>query len=321
MSNHPTIWALKIQPGGAEEGTNPYEFCKAQNPPIIGIGWGISEEFESAEEALKQHQTRDSHTDQWGNVKFPIRAMLKKASIGDLVWVNEGSEYALCRVKSDWKQVSSSATQNEDWIRNDIHNYRLADWRLVEPKFVPGYVKRYFSAPRIPTMARPDDGKNEPSKEYALTLFEKDPGNVGEVVDTSALSPKINNTTTETFFNILDPVETEDLVIDYLQSKGWHVVKSSTSKGQAGIECVLRRVDEEPETAYVQVKSGKGTIDVDEYVDLAHTSTVYLHQRHPPDSSPPDGINWIEPEKLKTYLRRNPGYIPDHTLLKLDVAL
>lgn len=321
MTNHPTIWSLKIQPGGAKEGADSYKFCKTHDPPIIGIGWGISEEFKSAEEALEHHRTRDNHTDRWGNVKFPIRAMIKKASIGDLVWVNEGSEYALCRIKSDWKQAPTSATQKEDWRKYDIRNYRLADWRLVEPKFVPGYVKRYFSAPRIPTMARPDDGKNEPSKEYALTLFEKDPDNIDEVVDLETLSPRIKSTTTETFFNILDPVETEDLVIDYLQSKGWHVVKSSTSKGQAGIECVLRRVAEEPETAYLQVKSGKKTVDVEEYVDLARTSTVYLHQRHPPDSSPPDGINWIEPKSLKTYLQRNPGYIPDHTLLKLNVAL
>lgn len=320
MTNHPTIWALKIQPGGAKKGTDPYEFCKTQDPPIIGMGWGISKDFESAEEALKQHHTRDN-TDQWGNVKFPIRAMLKKASIGDFVWVNEGSEYALCRIKSDWKQAPSSVTEKEDWIRHDIRNYRLADWRLVEPKFVPGYVKRYFSAPRIPTMARPDDGKNEPAKEYAHILFENDPDSIDEVVDISMLSTKIKETSTERFFNILDPVETEDLVIDYLQSEGWHVVKSSTSKGQAGIECVLRRVDETPETAYVQVKSGEKTINVDEYLNLASTSTVYLHQRHPPDTSSPDGITWIKPEKLKSYLRMNTGYIPDHTLLKLNVAL
>ena len=63
MTNHPTIWALKIQPGGAKKGTDPYEFCKTQDPPIIGMGWGISKDFESAEEALKQHHTRDN-TDQ-----------------------------------------------------------------------------------------------------------------------------------------------------------------------------------------------------------------------------------------------------------------
>ena len=170
-------------------------------------------------------------------------------------------------------------------------------------------------------MARPNDGKNNPAKEYAQILFENDPDSIGEVVDVSILSSKIEDTSTERFYKILDPVETEDLVIDYLQSDGWHVVKSSTSKGQAGIECVLRRVDEKPETAYVQVKSGKETINVDEYRELANISTVFLHQRHPPESSSPDGITWIKPEKLKTYLRRNTGYIPDHTLLKLNVAL
>ena len=101
MSSEPTIWALKIQPGAAESDTNPYEFCKNHVPAIIGIGWGLNEGYQGVEEALEEHRNQENHRDQWGNVKFPIRAMLKKASVGDLVWVNEQSEYApSCLVSS-----------------------------------------------------------------------------------------------------------------------------------------------------------------------------------------------------------------------------
>ena len=321
MSSELTIWALKIQPGAAEPDTNPYEFCKNHDPPIIGMGWGLKKGYQNAEEALEEHHTRENHRDQWENVKFPIRAMLKKASVEDLVWVNEESEYALCKIESDWKQHPDSSTSTDEWTRHDIHNYRIADWRIVDPRFVPGYVKRYYSAPRIPTMARPDGGKNEASKTYAQYLYERNPDEATEVLGLETISSKIQSTDITELFNLLDPIETEDIVIDYLQSKGWHVIKSSASKGQPGIECVLRRVNEEPESGYVQVKSGDATIAEEDYAELANDSTVYLHQRHPPTSASHDGVEWIKPEEVKTYLEEQPGYLPGHTLLKLGLAL
>jgi hypothetical protein len=321
MTDTLTVWALKIQPNSAEEATTPYEFCKNQSPPIIGTGWGLSERYDSVEAALERHRSEEN-TDQHGNVRFPIRAMLREVSVGDYVWVNEGSEYALCQVKSDWKQHPVTEREADEWTRNDIHNYRIADWEVIEPALVPGYVKRYFSAPRIPTMARPSGGKSDSAKRYVRELFRNEPSEVTDIVDLSEVSAIVEASAVSEVFDLLDPVETEDLVLDYLQSDGWHIVKSSTSRAQPGIECVLRRVkDHKPQFGYVQVKSGDATVDVDEYRELASTAIVYLHQYEAPSGDLPEDIRWIPPVKLRDYIVQHPGYLPSHTAFKLKLGL
>lgn len=321
MTDAPTIWGLKIQPNSAEEGTTPYEFCKNQSPPIIGTGWGLSERYDSVEAALECHKSK-GHTDQHGNVRFPIRAMLREVSVGDYIWVNEGSEYALCQVRSDWKQHPVNKHEGDEWTRNDIHNYRLADWEVIEPALVPGYVKRYFSAPRIPTMARPTGGKSESAKRYVGELFNDAPSEVTDIVDLGDVSSVVEGGKISELFSLLDPVETEDLVLDYLQSNGWHIVKSSTSQSQPGIECVLRRVkDEIPQVGYVQVKSGNTTVDVEDYCELTSNAIVYIHQYEEPATDLPQNIRWIPPMKLKNHIVKFPGFLPSHTAFKLRLGL
>lgn len=318
MSEQATIWALKIQPNSAAEGAVPYEFCKQRS--IVGTGWGLETRFDSKEEALKVHWDNGS-TDQHGNVRFPIRAMIQKASVGDLVWVNEGSEYALCRIESDWKQHPVSNAEDDEWTENDIHNYRDASWRIIEPSLVPGYVKRYFAAPRVPTMARPSGGKTQSAKHYARELFEENADQISELVDFDDVSAHVEESDLSRIFDILDPVETEDIVVDYLQAQGWHVVKSSTSRAQPGIECVLRRVESEPQTAYLQVKSGNASVNPEEFVGLTENATVYLHQYEKPKVTLPEDMVWISPTQVRDYIASNPGYIPSHTLYKLRLAL
>lgn len=321
MTEPPTVWGLKIQPNSAEEGTTPYEFCKTQSPPIIGTGWGLSERYDSVEAALERHKSK-GHTDQHGNVRFPIRAMLREVSVGDYVWVNEGSEYALCQVKSEWKQHPVSEHEADEWTRNDIHNYRRADWRMIEPALVPGYVKRYFSAPRTPTMARPTGGKSESAKRYVEELFRDVPSEVTDIVDLDDVSSVVEVSKISELFGLLDPAETEDLVLHYLQSNGWHIVKSSTSRAQPGIECVLRRVkDGKPQVGYVQVKSGSATVDIDNYRELADNAIVYLHQYEEPASELPQNIRWVSPAKLRDYIVKYPGHLPSHTAFKLKLGL
>ena len=318
MSNKPTIWALKIQPNSASDDAVPYEFCKHQTPQIIGTGWGLNTSYSSKKAALEAHRER-GYTDQHGNVRFSIRAMVKKASIGDYVWVNEGSEYALCRIESDWKQHPNTA--EDEWTQNDIHNYREATWKVVNPALVPGYVKRYFANPRGRPMARPNGGKSQSAKRYAEKLFSEKSTESTDIVNFEEVSNLVGGSSVSEVFDLLDPVETEDLAIDYLQSKGWHIVKSSTSRSQPGIECELRRVNREPQTGYVQVKSGETSVDVEEYQTLANNGVVFIHQFEKPSQVLPDGIHWISPNELREYIISHPGYLPSPTAYKLKLGL
>nr|BDD45077.1 hypothetical protein 9 [bacterium] len=319
MTDLPSIWALKIQPNDAADDTSPYEFCKNRSPPIIGTGWGLDDHYESKEDALDAHRDNDN-TDTHGNVRYSIRAMIRKASVGDYVWVNEGSEYALCRIESDWKQHPVTST-NDAWTRHDIHNYREALWRVIEPALVPGYIKRYFSAPRTLPMAQPDGGKTESAKRYAEELFTEAPEQGTEIVAPDEVSNIVSDSSVSEVFDLLDPVETEDLVLDYLQSQGWHIVKSSTSRSQPGIECVLRRISRTPKIAYVQVKSGHASVDINDYLPLTENAIVYIHQFDEPDTEVPDRLRWVSPIQLKEYIVSQPGYLPPHTAFKLKLGL
>jgi Holliday junction resolvase-like predicted endonuclease len=141
------------------------------------------------------------------------------------------------------------------------------------------------------------------------------------LVDLDVVSEQVEESSLSRLFDILDPVETEDIVIDYLQAQGWHVVKSSTSRSQPGIECVLRRVESEPQTAYVQVKSGSASVNVNDFRELTENATVYLHQYEEPTSELPDGIVWISPARIRDHIKTNPGLLPSHTLFKLHLGL
>ncbi|WP_158293607.1 restriction endonuclease [Halorubrum sp. GN12_10-3_MGM] len=280
----------------------------------------MEDRYDSKEEALEVHRENGA-TDQYDNVRFPIRAMIQRASGEDYVWVNEGSEYALCHIESDWKQHPVSTDETDEWTRNDIHNYRDATWRIIEPALVPGYIKRYFAAPRVPTMARPKGGKTESAKRYTTELFNENPDQITEFVDLAKVTEQVEKNDLSRVFDLLDPVETEDIVIDYLQSQGWHVVKSSTSRAQPGIECVLRRVESEPETAYAQVKSGSSSVNVEELENLTDDATVYIHQYEEPAAALSENIVWVSPTQIQNHIVANPGYLPSHTLFKLQLGL
>lgn len=319
MDEQPTIWALKIQPNSADDDAIPYEFCKQHDPPIIGTGWGLDKRYDSPEAALSAHK-KVGNTSR-SNVRFSIRGIVQIASVGDFVWINEGSEYALCRIESDWKQQPVAKDRADGWTKNDIHNYREATWEVIDPEFVPGYVKRYFASPQTRTFSRPKGGKNNSSKRYAREVFQENPSNYDDILDLHAVRNLIEDSDVSNIFDLLGPIETEDVVIDHLQSEGWHVVKSSTSRAQPGIECVLRRAVDEPEAGYVQVKTGSASVNFDQFRGLSESATVFIHQFEEPEETLPAGMKWISPTEVANHLGSNTGLMPPHLIKKLEIGL
>lgn len=313
------IWTMKLQPGGADDDADPYNFCKTHEPPIVGIGWGLSQSYDSVEPALADHRDRDDHTDQHGNVKYSIRAFLEMASAGDLVWVNDGGEYALCRLESEWKQFP--VDEDGPWVSTDVRNYRHVDWNQVPPEFVPGYVKRRFAVPTGHTMSQPSAGKTSGAIEYAERLCDHGADEIANSIDRTAVAERIAGADTSRLLDVLDPYETEDIVLHTLQSDGWHVVKSSTSHAQADIEAVLRRGGDDPKTAYVQVKSGEATVNEAKYETLSETATVFIYQRRPPDEGYSSAIEWMSPADLKEYVTDRPFVLTEPTAQKIATAL
>lgn len=340
-----SVYRLKIQPGGAKRGTDPYEFCK--NDEILGIGWGyntdqFSEKYlnqidtiSDVEAAIDRHNEIEdlykkrngddytpSRVKQNGDLQASLRYMVSGMSEGDLVWVNEGSEFAVCRVCGDWEvDINQSGKKQTQHARNDIRNFRRAEWKVVPYTMVPGFVKRRFAGQgsTLSKMHIEDEQKAISEQIFSVADFNESADGLVESVKT-----KLNHDhNTDSIFEILDPIEIEDVVLLSLQSRdnGWSIIKSSTSSSEADVECELRRVSGDGvERAFVQVKSGDATVKPDAYEEKAEHGHVFLFSQSPLTVSN-ENMSAISPIDVLTFMQENPGYLPDPVLLKLDAYL
>ena len=337
-----SVYRLKIQPGGAKDGTDPYEFCK--NEGIVGIGWGYNNvpfsdgddlddvaEIADVETAVDRHSEIEqryierkgddytpSRVKQNGDLKASLRYMIAEMEVGDLVWVNEGSEFAVCQITGEWDvDLNGDVDKHARYARNDIRNFREAEWNVVPYTMVPGFVKRRF-ARQGSTLSkmRIEDERKAISKEIV---------SIGEFDETAdGIAEKLNNyRNPDDVLEILDPVEIEDIVLLLLQAgdNGWSVIKSSTNSSEADIECELRRVvDNGVERAFVQVKSGAATVSPSAYTEKAEHGHVFLFTQSPLTVDR-ENMSTIAPAEVLEFIRENPGILPDPVSVKLDAYL
>jgi len=278
-----SVYRLKIQPGGAKDGTDPYEFCKDEG--VVGIGWGYNdvpftdeddlgrvESLPSVEAATTRHndierrfseRKGDDYTPtrvkQNGELKSSLRYMLSEIEEGDLVWVNEGSEFAVCQITGDWQaDLDLEADKQAQYARNDVRNFRDAEWNVVPYTMVPGFVKRRFAGQgsTLSKMHIEEERKAITEQIFSIGEFEESRDGLVESITT-----KLNGDVAPVdVLEILDPVEVEDIVLLLLQSgnDGWSIIKSTTNSSEADVECELRRIiDDRVERAFVQVKKWK----------------------------------------------------------------
>lgn len=342
-----SVYRLKIQPGGAEDGVEPYEFCKQEG--VVGVGWGYNnvpfvgddglgriETIPNAEVATDRHnaietkyveQKGDDYTPsrvkQNGELKASLRYMISEMDEGDLAWVNEGSEFAVCRITGDWQtDLDLDADDQAPYARNDIRNFREAEWTVIPYTMVPGFVKRRFAGQGSTLSKMHITDRQCSISEQIFSAREFDETMDG-IVDSVAASLN-NDVDTSEFFGVLDPVEIEDLVILKLQdgTDGWSIIKSTTSSSEADIECELRRVtDGQVQRGFVQVKSGNATVSPENYEDKAEHGNVFLFAQTPVAVSQWENMNVITPRAVLDFVKENPGYLPDTVLVKLNTYL
>ena len=341
-----SVYRLKIQPGGAKDGTDPYEFCKDEG--IVGIGWGYNNvpfsdgddlddvaEIADVETAVNRHNEIEqryierrgddytpSRVKQNGDLKASLRYMIAEMEVGDLVWVNEGSEFAVCQITGEWEvDLNGDANRHARYARNDIRNFREAEWNVVPYTMVPGFVKRRFAGQGSTlSKMRIEDERKAISKEIASI------GEFNETADgiAESVAAKLNDyPDPNDVLEILDPVEIEDIVLLLLQDgdDGWSVIKSSTNSSEADVECELRRVvDDRVERAFVQVKSGGATVSPAAYAEKAEHGHVFLFTQSPLTVSQ-ENMSAIPPTDVLTFMQENPGLLPDPVSVKLDAYL
>lgn len=343
-----TVYRLKIQPGGTDKSATPYDFCKEEG--IIGIGWGYNhsrfeeqeEEFQPIDEisdteaAVARHREIEdiyvrrkdddytpSRTKNSGELRASLRYMIKEAQKGDLVWVNEGSEFAVCRIVGDWEtDLDQSPQKQNKYARNDIRNFRNAEWKVVPYTMVPGFVKRRFAGQGSTLSKMRISGERKSITRYIFAIDEFDETTDG--LAASVASKLQSEVTQADFFGILGPDEVEDVVLMKLQSneEGWSIIKSTTNSSEADIECEVRRVrGGEIERAFLQVKSGKASVSPTDYEEKAQFGHVFLFAETPLNVSDQENMSEITPEEVFSFAQNHTGLLPDPVLLKLEAYL
>lgn len=331
-----TVYAIKLQPNGQ---TGFFDACREEE--VIGTGWDPKQPCENIEELEKAHKRVHKDVDHKriidsGKLRHELRYIVKGINGGsdggqpDYVWVNEGGEYAICKVTSECTTSHDVSGSLRERLTNEkgsqIHNIRHVEWRDVPVEFVPGYVKRKFTG-QFGTLRKMDKGVDDHAKGVIQKIHAVDDFDAERTLDIAELEAKLKQTKTSKLFNTLDADDTEELVLDYLQSQGWRITKYTTGDSQAKYECELRRVsDEGREAGFVQVKSGDASLSPEEYEELADQGQVFLFQG--PDGNgqqrlcaEQDGITAVEPRDLVDHLRENTRWLPTPTLLRLSISL
>lgn len=330
-----TVYALKLQPAGE---TGFFEACR--DAEVIGTGWDPQRSCPSPaeiEEAHKQLGKDPDHdrTNSSGDLRHELRYIVKGMNDGsgdapsDYVWVNEGSEFALCKVRSECTTSHDVSESLRRQLTNEngtqIHNIRHVDWTDIPVEFVPGYVKRKFTG-RFGTLNKMKKGVDDEARRVIQELHSVDDFDNERTLDLERLELKLESMGSGKLFSILDADDTEELVLDYLQADGWRVTKYSTGDSQAKYECELRRVTAGGrEAGFVQVKSGDASVNPDEYHDLADQGHVFLFSSPSDDGQQQltvdqNGMTVIDPEELADYLRPNAKWLPTPTLLRLSFS-
>lgn len=326
------VYGMKLQPGDAQEDANPFEHC--QDEEIIGVGWGLDNDrsYGSFKEVYDYHKAvyqdrieqgkKGTRLNQDGRLTAALRYILDEIEVGDYVWVNEGNRFALCKVNGGWELTAHlSGEEQETFKKNDIHHYRSVDWVNLPYSLVPGYVRRKFSG-RFGTLNELDSGINEDSKEVIKALHSQGNLKSDSALDRHQIGNKIRRADSERLFNILGGDETEDIVLSYLQSEGWRIIKSSTSNSQAKIECEMRtEQDGESVLGYVQVKTGDAGVNPDTYEEYTEDGKMIFFVQSGVNVEGRERMSAIDSKTIHEYMASSYNYLPNETLLKLDFAL
>lgn len=311
------VYRMRINPKGAKKDAKSLEFCKKEG--VVGLGHEIymDQSYESFEGVKQAHYEYErEHYNNWTRfnnddetLNHELRYILDEINEGDYVWINRKNKFYLCQITSDWRVAANrSGSKRDDFIINDIHNYRKADWKQIEFENVPGFIRRQFSTNFGTLTGMPS--LIDSQKRVVMQLFD---GEYNREVNTDDIRKQLATTDARELMDLFGPVETEDLVLLYLQSKGWKIVGSSMSMNQAEIECEIRRGEE---TGFIQVKSGGASVDPSDFTD--YTGTVFLFVGTELDLKSYPNISQIEPNEVTQYFSENVEEVPQEILSEVN---
>jgi hypothetical protein len=284
------VFRLHVRPGGASI-TLQEVFQHCVNNHVLGVGWPVDHPPHDWNSYLRRSRKKYKTV-------ATVSYLHDKVSRGDLIWTRDPhGNYFLARVRSEWEYDPTRKAKHAD-----IVNIVRCEIRGVQIDEVPGKIVACFRARR--TVQRISDPT---STAYSQILW-----------NSLSTKNKVRLTKSEDqrdIFSCLDDLTTEDIVLIYLQNKGWLLIPQSRQKDTKGHEFVLihRRTKKR---ALVQVKTGNSHINRDW---SKSQEDVFLFQ---PNSSF-DGClsrntKIISPKSIRTFMTRQPDLLPRHVKRWLD---
>ena len=289
------VHRIHIKPtGGNNNMTMTFQYCLDYQ--ILGVGYRIPDHDEI------------QNWDDYHNIAVDIYDELNaceyihdRVNEGDLVWTrNPQGKYFLARVTSGWEYWMSQEAIKENI---DIANIFHCEIQEVELDSVPGKIKACFIPGR---MIQPIADKK--ARAYSKYLWHKLSNDPFYEVSLSEY---------DDIFMLLDDEETEDVVFMYLQTKGYYVVPNSRKKNTMTFEYLL--IDKQNfERAWVQVKTGGETLNINDYADHEHKVILFQSDKHyeGPDA---ENVTCITRDELLNFMQQNEVLLPKSIQNKLDM--
>lgn len=291
------VWRAKInsrRPDGPDW-DEAKRYCREAG--VVGVGWGRPYVEVDADACLSEVLDEIAKNPAWKSGLSAVRQLAEVAEVADLVWTRDGAgNYWLGKIRGQWHfDPSEEATY---W---DLNNVRDCDW-LTEPLRdfqVPGGVVRSF----VGTGASFRRIKGDAACRMSCLIHEEE---VSEIAAPAAMSAD------EVIRDLLDPIDVEDLVLLFLQAKGWLLLPSTRMNDTPLYEAAFRHRDD-GRVAVVSVKSGASAyVPVARLAEESRGSEVFVFSTDDLYSEPPAdfGVQRIEIDDLKRFMSGRPDLLP-----------
>jgi hypothetical protein len=235
------LWKLNIKTA-SDLGKNPKVFCLKES--IMGVGWPVQKMPEQPSGPQYLSAARKRYAVNGKKMPGALNAIVDRVKENDLVWLRDDvNHYYLGRVTGDWNYVSYDG-KDDDWDKNDIHNYREMEWqRIGTADEVPWGIRKQFSRGTLDRI-----NANGPAMlAFSIQVWNR--------TTSDHLYEVTENKGKGSIFSFIGSDTCEDIVALYLQAqKGYYLIPSTCKQATKHYEFVLRHPD--GHRAYIQVKNG-----------------------------------------------------------------
>ena len=236
----PNVFRLHIRPtGGLANKRLAFEHCLSTG--VLGLGWALPGPSDRSitwaayvAEAERCYGT--------GGELSRVKYFHHHVQPDDLIWTRDlGGRYYLARVLDSWRYDDTQSAWDADVV--NVVSCEIRDIGFVEA--VPGKVIACFRPTRAVQQIA-----DETVRIFSQALWNQAVGLEHYLVPKRPMD----------FFALLDDRAIEDIVLIYLQLKGWLILPSTRQRDTIAYEAILVHRDS-GKRAVVQVKSGDTPLD------------------------------------------------------------